>query len=132
MLGDAVAPFAGFDAGLLHRIHLQKFLQLFGVAPMAAEVVVFQLAAGQVANERIPPAGKLSSKASRRVTKELDGLPSRLGKAKAPAGGQHSRRRQARQHSHTGGDRDLDGRRARARDRVGHGGAGPRAHPSGG
>ena len=72
LLGDAVALPAGLDLGLFDGVGLQKAVELLLVAPGAAVVVELQAAAGQVADDRIVPAGQLDRQAGGRAAEELD------------------------------------------------------------
>src|SRR5438477_6858501 len=81
-----------FDLGFLAGVSLQKPIELFLVAPGAAVVVEFQRAAGDVADDRIMPAGQLDSQSFYRAAEKLHCLSDSRWQPKPLTGGQDSRR----------------------------------------
>src|SRR5947209_4154508 len=91
LFGDAVATFASLDFCLLAGVHLQKAIELFYFAPVATEVVVLDLAASQIADNRISPVRQSYCQAGCLSAEQVHGLVHRTWQAQPLAGRLHRR-----------------------------------------
>ena len=66
-----MAAFARFQAHFFHGVGLEETIELLDISPMAGEVVVLDLATGEIADNRIAPVGKLDGDAANLVAKQL-------------------------------------------------------------
>src|SRR5882724_1522577 len=81
----------GLYLRLLTGIRLHETIQFLLVAPNAAVVVELQRAAGDIADDRIMPAGQLDSQSFSRRAEELDRPADWRRQTKPQAGGSHRR-----------------------------------------
>ena len=86
LLGDGVAPLPGLDRRLLHRVPLDEAVEVPGVAPTPAVVIVAQLPGLDVADDRVEPVGELDEQADGLPLKERGGAVGGLGQAELAAG----------------------------------------------
>ena len=87
LLGDRVAPLAGLERGLLDGVGLEEAVELRGVAPGAAVVVVADPAGGGVDDGGVEPAGQLDEQPGGLAVEERRGAADGLGQAEPAAGG---------------------------------------------
>jgi hypothetical protein len=86
LLGNRVPFPPRFELGPLDGIRLEKVIELSARSPVAIEIVVFQVAIGQVADDRIAPAVQANGEPGFGAAEKLHRFVLRLGKSQPLAG----------------------------------------------
>jgi hypothetical protein len=86
LFADGMPFLAGFDLGTLHSVRLEELLKFFGRTPFATKVVVLQLSAAEIADDRVVPAGQFYGEARSRRCEQLVLSADRRGQAETLTG----------------------------------------------